>query len=470
MPQVTPLLHDEPTTIGEYRLTGRLGSGGQGTVYAGETPDGVRVAVKLLHPHLTGDHQERARFLREVELAKRVAPFCTAQVLDMGLAGERPYIVSEFVEGTSLHDSVQQDGPRSATALQRLAINTAIALDAIHQAGVVHRDFNPRNVLLGPDGPVVIDFGISTALDVSRSVLTSQAVGTPAYMSPEQIANRDVRASADLFAWAASMIYAATGQRAFPGDSIPATMHAILYTEPDLSRFDSRLRELMAACLAKEPARRPTAAQVVERLRGLATPAWENSGAEDVERTRPPRTRRQAGLAAGVAVAVAAVATYLLLSLVPVEDDNVPAPAWATAKATAWATAKATATGLPLPSQAPSRTSGAKPSSISPARHPVGTTPPPRRTAKPDPSATPSTGKKAPVEPTPDRPGTSSEHNPEPEPTKAPDKSTPKPDPAEPSSKPEPEPKPTESDCSQWPYCLEFWTPPPAPGPWQPPG
>ncbi|GAA2390435.1 serine/threonine protein kinase [Nonomuraea africana] len=300
MPELMALLHDDPSTAGPYRLEGRLGTGGQGAVYAGRGPNGVLVAVKLLHPHLIADNEARVRFLREVGTAKRVAPFCTAQMLDSGFAGARPYIVSEFVDGPSLQESVRDGGPRGAAALQRLAVNTATALAAIHAAGVVHRDFKPGNVLLGPDGPVVIDFGIARALDLSQSVVTSQPIGSPAYMAPEQIAGGEIGPAVDLFAWAATMAYAATGRRAFGGDTIPATLHAVLRNEPDLGQLEGRFRRLLQECLSKDPARRPTAAQVVERLRVLPAPAWQAGPA------RRPVSRR---VLAGVSVAAALLTT-----------------------------------------------------------------------------------------------------------------------------------------------------------------
>ncbi|MEV1000076.1 protein kinase [Nonomuraea sp. NPDC050202] len=275
MPEPMSLLPEDPAEVGPYRLEGRLGAGGQGVVYTGRGPGGALVAVKLLHSHLITDDAARTRFLREVRTAKRVAPFCTAQLLDSGFVGARPYIVSEYVDGPSLQDSVRESGPRGAAALQRLAINTATALAAIHSAGVVHRDFKPGNVLLGPDGPVVIDFGIAKALDLSQSVASSQPIGSPAYMAPEQIADEDVGPAADLFAWAATMYYAATGRRAFPGDSIPAALHSVLHSEPDLGGVEGRLRRLLEECLAKDQVRRPTAAQVVERLRALPVPTWQ---------------------------------------------------------------------------------------------------------------------------------------------------------------------------------------------------
>ncbi|RVX38468.1 protein kinase-like protein [Nonomuraea polychroma] len=173
--------------ISGYRLTGFLGDGGQGTVYRGLSPSGDEVAVKVLHARMSEDAEERRRFFRQVELARRVAPFCTARVLDMGMHDDRPYIVSEYVRGDSLDRVVRQDGPRTGGGLDRLAVATATALAAIHRAGVVHRDFKPGNVILGPEGPVVIDFGISRALD--HAVTQSGAFGTPGYMAPEQVSS-----------------------------------------------------------------------------------------------------------------------------------------------------------------------------------------------------------------------------------------------------------------------------------------
>ncbi|WP_433418649.1 serine/threonine protein kinase [Microtetraspora malaysiensis] len=274
MPEWMALLPSDLEAVGPYRLEGRLGVGGQGTVYVGSAVPGQRVAVKLLHPHLAIDKMARARFLSEVEIAKRVALFCTAKVLDSGFVNERPYIVSEFVDGPSLQESVLNTGPRSEAALERLALNTATALAAIHQADVVHRDFKPGNVLLGPDGPVVIDFGIARALDISRSVTTSQVVGSPGYMAPEQLAGGKIAPAVDLFAWGATIVFAATGKRAFSGDSIPAIIRSILHDQPNLDGLDGRLGAIVRACLAKDPARRPTAAEVVDGLRGLPSSAW----------------------------------------------------------------------------------------------------------------------------------------------------------------------------------------------------
>ncbi|MEV4675933.1 protein kinase [Actinomadura sp. NPDC049382] len=281
------LLPTDPDSVGPYRLEHRLGAGGQGTVYAGASATGETVAVKLLHPHLFSNEVARTRFVREMQIAERVAPFCTAQVLDSGVEDGRPYIVSEFVDGPSLQASVRDTGPRAGAALERLAVNTVTALAAIHRAEVVHRDFKPGNVLLGPDGPVVIDFGIARALDLNQSIITSQAVGTPGYMAPEQLREDETGPAADMFAWGATMVFAATGRRAFDGGSIPAVMRAILEDEPDLDGLRAPFAAIVRECLAKDPARRPMAAQVGERLRDLPSPVWEAGGAAPAEPAPP---------------------------------------------------------------------------------------------------------------------------------------------------------------------------------------
>ena len=214
MSLVVPLRASDPTVLGGYVLRGRLGEGGQGVVYLGAAASGELVAIKWLRPELSGDAAMVQRFLREVSAAERVAPFCTAALIGTGVEQDRPYIVSEYVDGPSLQQVVQDSGPRSGTALHRLAIGTATALAAIHQAGIVHRDFKPSNVLLAQDGPRVIDFGVARAMDVSLTINTG-LVGTPAYMSPEQINGAPAGPASDMFAWAGTMVYAATGRPAF---------------------------------------------------------------------------------------------------------------------------------------------------------------------------------------------------------------------------------------------------------------
>ncbi|MEQ4723939.1 serine/threonine-protein kinase [Nonomuraea sp. B19D2] len=255
---MNPLLPEDPQAVGPYRLLGRLGVGGQGVVYLGQRPDGRRVAVKVLEDGLAGDH----RFAKEIDAARRVEPFCIAQVLDASLSG-RPYIVTEYVEGPSL----QEAGRHVGADLQRLAVATATALAAIHRAGVVHRDFKPANVLLGRDGPRVIDFGIARAAGQSLTV-TSSIVGTPAYMAPEQLAGAPLGPAVDVFAWASVMVFAATGSPPFGNDSLPAVIRRILHDEPYLGDLPAPLRPIVLACLAKDPAARPAMQDVLLRLIG----------------------------------------------------------------------------------------------------------------------------------------------------------------------------------------------------------
>ncbi|MEV4164940.1 protein kinase domain-containing protein [Nonomuraea dietziae] len=278
-----------PSFIGPYRVVGPLGEGGQGVVYLATAPDGRPVAVKTLREGFAGDD----RFAKEIAAARRVEPFCIAQVLDASLSG-RPYIVTEYVEGPSL----QEAGRHLGADLQRLAISTATALAAIHRAGVVHRDFKPANVLLGRDGPRVIDFGIARATGSALTV-TSSIVGTPSYMAPEQVAGAEVGPAADVFAWAGVMVFAATGTPPFGRGSLPEVIRRVQYGEPLLDQVPDALRPIVAGCLDKDPARRPTMQDVLFQLIGAQPPA----------RGAPAGRRRRPALVAGAAaLAVTCVA------------------------------------------------------------------------------------------------------------------------------------------------------------------
>jgi serine/threonine protein kinase len=265
MSEVLPLRDTDPREVGVYRLLGRLGEGGQGVVFLAVGPTGSQAAVKLLPS--TTDPQVRSRFLREVAAAQRVARFCTAQVLDSGIFERRPFIVTEYVSGPSLIEVVEQFGPRGGAALERIAVAMLTALGAVHAAGMVHRDFKPANVLLGPDGPVLIDFGLATVPGMTTIGLSGQAaVGTPAFMAPEQLAGTKVTAAADMWSWAATMVFAGTGELPFKGESLTATAFAILHSEPNVGGLPEPLGSLVRRCLSKDPAARPSASGAIGEL------------------------------------------------------------------------------------------------------------------------------------------------------------------------------------------------------------
>ncbi|TDC56116.1 DUF4389 domain-containing protein [Actinomadura sp. KC345] len=264
-----PLEQDEPRVLGPYRLLGRLGRGGMGTVYLGAEPDGRRVAVKVVNRELAGEAAFLARFRREVTAARRVHRFCTAPVLDAELDQDPPYIVTEYIDGPSLEKAVQDKGPLPGSDLEGLAVGVATALAAIHGAGIVHRDLKPANVLLSSTGPRVIDFGIARALDAPGGpTRTGQFVGTPAYIAPEVLRGEPVEQASDVFSWGCVVAYAGTGRSPFQGETVAETFNRIGAEEPDLTGLDPRLREIVAAALGKDPRGRPTARQLLTRLVG----------------------------------------------------------------------------------------------------------------------------------------------------------------------------------------------------------
>ncbi|TDE54575.1 serine/threonine protein kinase [Nonomuraea mesophila] len=307
-----PLVAGDPREVGGHRIVGRLGEGGQGVVYLGESPEGRQVAVKLLGSGLD-DPGALDRFRQEAGYARRVKAFCTAQVLDGGEAGGLPYVVSEFVDGPSLAQVIQERGPLRGAELRRLAIGTLTALAAIHQAGVVHRDFKPGNVLLSRDGPRVIDFGISRAveeLEHHGDVIE----GTPPYMAPEQFGGGAAGAPADMFAWASTMVATATGRPPFGTGPLPALIHRITRAEPALGELEGELRELAVRCLAKDPGERPTATQALLTLLGHRVPE-QRLLAEGQQSAAPP-SRHLRRLPPAVTVSLAVVAAVAVAAAV----------------------------------------------------------------------------------------------------------------------------------------------------------
>ncbi|WP_433345562.1 protein kinase domain-containing protein [Microtetraspora malaysiensis] len=261
----------DPPHIGAYRLLGRLGAGGMGTVYLGESPDGQRVAIKVINPEFSRHEQFRMRFRREADAASRVRRFCTAAVIEAALDGDQLYVVTEFVPGPNLEEAVQSSGPLRGSSLDALAVGVATALAAIHGAGVIHRDLKPSNVLLSPVGPRVIDFGIARARDTLGGITgTGELIGTPRYMSPEVLRGEPITPACDVFSWGCLVAFAATGRAPFHGETLHAVLYQVLNNEPELDGLEPALRDLVARALAKDPEWRPTSQQLLDQMVGRA--------------------------------------------------------------------------------------------------------------------------------------------------------------------------------------------------------
>ncbi|WP_052721304.1 protein kinase domain-containing protein [Actinoplanes rectilineatus] len=272
-PRYGPLQHDDPRQIGAYEVIGRLGSGGMGVVYLARDRTGRQVAVKVIHAVAASDPVFRSRFRDEVASARQVPPFCTAEVLDADPDAPHPYLVVEYVDGPTLGEAVRTNGPLTAANLHGLAIGVATALAAIHGAGVIHRDLKPGNVLLAPGSPKVIDFGIARALEEvqNRHTRTGIYMGTINYMAPERFDGpaTAITPAADIFAWGCVVAFAGTGKAPFEAGSPMATMARIISRPPDLAGLpDGPLRRIVEQALSPDPARRPTAQELLARLLG----------------------------------------------------------------------------------------------------------------------------------------------------------------------------------------------------------
>ncbi|MER5810882.1 serine/threonine-protein kinase [Streptomyces sp. NPDC002033] len=281
-----PLEAGEPRFIGAYRLLGRLGAGGMGRVYLGRSAGGRTVAVKIVHPHFASDEEFRARFRREVEAARRVGGEWTAPVLDADPEAAVPWVATGYVAGPSLDRAVAGHGPLPEHSVRAVGAGLARALVAVHALGLVHRDVKPSNVMLTLDGPRLIDFGIARATGGSpwtesgggTASLTSTgvSVGSPGYMSPEQILGKGVTGACDVFSLGAVLAFAATGRPPFTGDNSATLLYKVVHEPPELDGVPAgALRELIAACLAKAASGRPAPQDLAAALGGaLGAPGW----------------------------------------------------------------------------------------------------------------------------------------------------------------------------------------------------
>jgi serine/threonine protein kinase len=423
----------DPELIGPYRLRGRLGAGGMGRVYLGLSPGGRAVAVKVIRADLAQDAEFLARFRREVAVARTVSGLFTAPVIDADVDGPVPWLATAYVPGPSLADAVSEYGPLPAASVLALARGLAEALSAIHAAGVVHRDLKPANVLLAGDGPRVIDFGISRAVEASALTHTGLVVGSPGFMSPEQAEGREVGPPSDIFSLGAVLAFAATGQGPFGSGSTPALVYRVVHSGPQLDLMSAEVRPLAERCLAKDPALRPTATgllaaaaspaagwlpEPVTRALAVAPPTMTAppptapASAPGPARTDPRRGGRRRALAAaaviagivaggttaGVALAAHSAPAHQAQSAGRTAPPQTVAPA-STPASSAPASPAAAAPGTP-PATAPVYTPP-------PSTPPATMTPPPSSSAPPSPTTSPSPSTSsstdsAPPEPPPD--------------------------------------------------------------------
>jgi hypothetical protein len=283
----------DPAMVGPYRLLARLGTGGMGQVFLGTTAGNRRVAVKLIRPDHIGMAQFRERFTREIEAARRVGGFHTAMVVDADPYADPPWMATAYIPGPSLEDAVRSGGPLDLKYVRELGAGLAEGLAAIHDCGLVHRDLKPGNVILSHDGPRIIDFGIARALGARPVTTPGAVVGTYAYMSPEQVRGHPAGSASDVFSLGSTLAFAASGRPPFGTEPMEAVLYRITREPPDLKGVpqERQFRRLIAACLAKAPARRPSLVQI---LAALGEPI---SGAEPATQSigQPPRppSRRQ---------------------------------------------------------------------------------------------------------------------------------------------------------------------------------
>ncbi|MFB8777002.1 outer membrane protein assembly factor BamB family protein [Streptomyces broussonetiae] len=275
---VDQLTQHDPRRIGPFEVLGRLGAGGMGLVYLARSASGRRVAIKTVRTELAEDQLFRVRFTREVEAARAVSGFYTAAVVDADPRAAVPWLATAYVPAPSLEEIVNDCGPLPAQAVRWLAAGVAEALQSIHGAGLVHRDLKPSNVLVVEDGPRVIDFGIASGVSNTRLTMTNVAVGTPAYMSPEQAKDsRSVTGASDVFSLGSTLVFAATGHPPFHGANPVETVFMLLREGPDLEGLPDELRPLIESCMQMDAGARPTPADLQAQL----APHLFGSGSDD---------------------------------------------------------------------------------------------------------------------------------------------------------------------------------------------
>lgn len=307
-----------PQNIGRYRPQSHLAAGGMGRVFLALDPEGRTVAVKQLHPGLSHESGMRERLRREVEVMRKIRSARVAELVDADLDADPPYIVTRYVQGRTLRDVVEAEGPLRGNALLRMARGIAEALVAIHAAGHVHRDLKPSNIMVVGGEPVVIDFGIAREQDATRLTVEGGAIGTVGYIPPEVLEGAVAGPPADVFAWGATIAYAATGRPAFGTGGVQAVALRAYRGAADLDGVPTELHPLVTAALAPRAEFRPDAATLAGALAGepaaftmdpaavqpVPAPGYGTAAQPDTEPVRPGRRR---SLVIGASAAAAAV-------------------------------------------------------------------------------------------------------------------------------------------------------------------
>ncbi|MCK9896386.1 serine/threonine-protein kinase, partial [Frankia sp. AgB32] len=342
-----PLRPGDPRELGEYRVLGRLGEGGMGTVYLGRGRDTGLVAVKVIRADIARLPRYRERFRREADAGRLVARFCTAEVLDVvdPVDGE-PYLVTEFIDGPTLARAVAVHGPLGGADVERVAVSVAAALSAIHGAGLVHRDLSPSNVLLSTFGPRVIDFGLARVSDDAPSGPRGRVAGTLAYMAPEQARGHRVSGAADIFAWGGLVLFAATGRAPFGDGPTVDQLRRLLHSDPSFDCLDAPLRDAVRAAMRRESAGRPSAEELLRQLiqPGVAAETIITSRLDVVPLRVPAATGDDPAPSSGM---LAATRPLPVIPPWPDPADAASTPARAGRPWTAARTARPTGPGLP---------------------------------------------------------------------------------------------------------------------------
>ncbi|MFE6456656.1 serine/threonine-protein kinase [Streptomyces cinereoruber] len=302
----------DPSRIGGYELVGRLGAGGMGEVYLARSARGDLVAVKVIREEITGHPEALLRFRREAATVRTIRDARTARLVDASLDAPPYWLATEYVPGPTLRQSIGAEGPLPAARVRELGAELARALTGVHAHGVTHRDLKPQNVILGPDGPRLIDFGIARGTDDTRLTATGMAPGTPGFTAPEVLLRNEVSPAADVFALGATMAYALTGRPPFGGGTAEAVSYRAVHEDVDLEGAaddDPELVALVRACVAKDPAGRPTPAHVVARCEGPGDTLIETSPAGAPQRRLPLRRAVVAALLSAVVATAGVTAT-----------------------------------------------------------------------------------------------------------------------------------------------------------------